>query len=129
MKIKSAAFWCKDIDVTRDFYISYFNATSTARYVNPVTGFESYVLIFDNDVRVELMSKSTVEPRMGRVSDDRIGFAHLSFWIEGQEALDALTEQLRGDGYYIMSHPRLSADGTYESVIIDPDGNHIKIVA
>ncbi len=129
MKVKSVAFWCKDIDVTRDFYISYFNATSTARTINPNTGFQSYYLIFDNDVRVELMSKSTVMPRLGRLTDDHFGIAHLSFWIDGQQALDSLTEQLRGDGYYILSHPRLSSDGYYESVIIDPDGNHIKIVA
>ena len=129
MKIKSVSFWCKDIEVTRDFYISYFNATSNAKYTNPITGFQSYNLIFDNDVRVELMSKSTVLPRLGKADNDYVGIAHLSFFVGSDEAVDSLIEQLRGDGYHIASHPRRSVDGFYQGSVIDPDGTRIEIVA
>ena len=128
MKIKHIALWCTDIEVSREFYISYFNATSTVKVVDPNNGFQSYFLIFDNDVRVELMSKSSVETRMGRVTDDRIGFAHLSFQLESQDAVDSLVEQLKTDGYRIISHPRKSKDGIYSSMIIDTDGNRIEII-
>jgi lactoylglutathione lyase len=129
MKINHVAFWCTDIEVTREFYISYFNATSNAKHVNPNNGFQSYFLIFDNDVKVELMFKPTIQARLGRMEDEHIGFAHLSFRLDNEEAVDALCEQLRGDGYRIASHPRRIEGGHYESVIIDPDGNRIKIVA
>jgi lactoylglutathione lyase len=128
MKIKHVALWCTDIEVTREFYISYFNATSTAKTVDPNTGFQSYFLIFDNDVRVELMFKPTIQPRLGRVEDEHIGFAHLTFQVDNQQTVDALTEQLRGHGYRIVSYPRLSVAGLYESVILDPDNNRIEIV-
>lgn len=129
MKIQHVALWCTEIEVTREFYISYFNATSNAKYVNPSTGFQSYFLIFDNDVRIELMFKPTVQARLSRMEDEHIGIAHLSFQVDNAEAVDALTEQLRGDGYRIASHPRKTGDGYYESVIFDPDGNRIEITA
>jgi lactoylglutathione lyase len=129
MKIAHAALWCTEIEVSRDFYISYFNATSSAKYVNPNTGFQSYFLIFDNDVKVELMFKPTIQPRLNRIEDEHIGIAHLSFKVDNEESVDALCEQLRGDGYRIASHPRRSGYGYYECVIFDPDGNRIEIVA
>lgn len=128
MKIKHIALWCTDIEVSREFYISYFNATSTAKVVDSNNGFQSYFLIFDNDVRIELMYKPTVQPRLGRVEDEHIGFAHLSFQLESQDAVDGLVEQLKTDGYRIISHPRKSKEGIYSSVIIDPDGNRIEII-
>ncbi len=127
MKIQHVALWCTEIEVTREFYISYFNATSNAKYVNPSTGFQSYFLIFDNDVRIELMFKPTVQARLSRIEDEHIGFARLSFKVENEEAVDALTEQLRSDGYRIISNPRTTGDGYYGSVVIDPDGNRIEI--
>lgn len=128
MKIKHIALWCTDIEVSREFYISYFNATSTVKVVDPNNGFQSYFLIFDNDVRVELMFKPTVQPRLTRVEDEHIGFARLSFQLESQDAVDVLVEQLKTDGYRIISHPRKSKEGIYSSVIIDPDGNRIEII-
>jgi len=42
-------------------------------------------------------------------------------------AVNALTNQLREDGYAILGEPRTTGDGYYESVIQDPDGNRIEI--
>jgi len=37
------------------------------------------------------------------------------------------TERLRKDGFTIVSEPRTTGDGYYESVVLDPDGNQIEI--
>ena len=42
-------------------------------------------------------------------------------------AVDRLTDQLREDGYPIVSEPRVTGDGYYESVILDPERNIIEI--
>ena len=44
-----------------------------------------------------------------------------------KEQVESLTAQLRTDGYKVVSPPRLTGDGYYESVVLDPDGNRIEI--
>lgn len=43
------------------------------------------------------------------------------------QKVDELTEQLRLDGHKVFAEPRTTGDGYYESVILDPEGNHIEI--
>ena len=47
----------------------------------------------------------------------------LSVW----EKVDALTAQLKSDGYEIVSGPRTTVDGYYESCIVAIEGNQIEI--
>ncbi len=62
-----------------------------------------------------------------RPSPTAIGYAHIAFSIGTREAVDALTERLRADGQAILSEPRVTGDGYYESAVGDPDGNVIEI--
>lgn len=57
------------------------------------------------------------------------GFAHIAISVGSKEKVDNLTERLREDGYTIEGNPRTSGDGYYESVILDPEGNYVEIVA
>ena len=41
--------------------------------------------------------------------------------------VDALTERLRMDGYAVVSGPRVTGDGYYESCVLDAEGNRIEI--
>jgi len=41
--------------------------------------------------------------------------------------VDALTEQLRAAGYEVISGPRTTGDGYYESCILDFEGNQIEL--
>ena len=40
-----------------------------------------------------------------------------------------LTERLRAAGCTVAGEPRTTGDGYFESVILDPDGNRIELVA
>ena len=42
-------------------------------------------------------------------------------------AVDELTERLRQDGYEVLSGPRTTGDGYYESCIIGIEGNQVEI--
>ncbi|MGJ1239211.1 VOC family protein [Sphingobacterium siyangense] len=57
------------------------------------------------------------------------GYTHQAISVGGKDAVDNLTEQLRSDGYIVESEPRTTGDGYYESVVLDPEGNPIEIVA
>lgn len=43
------------------------------------------------------------------------------------EAVDALTARLRGDGYKVLSGPRTTGDGYYESCVLGIEGNQVEI--
>ena len=45
------------------------------------------------------------------------------------EICEGLAERLRQDGYPVLSGPRVTGDGYYESCVLDPDGNTVEIVA
>ena len=43
--------------------------------------------------------------------------------------MDRITEKIKNDGYEVISVPRTTGDGYYESCILDPEGNQIEITA
>ena len=43
--------------------------------------------------------------------------------------MDRITEKIKDDGYEVISGPRTTGDGYYESCILDPEGNQIEITA
>lgn len=57
----------------------------------------------------------------------RTGFIHLAFSVGSKEKVDELTQQLANDGFKVISGPRTTGDGYYESCIIGIEGNQIEI--
>lgn len=51
----------------------------------------------------------------------------MAFGTGTKEAVDELTERLRNDGYSVISGPRTTGDGYYESCVLDTEGNVIEI--
>jgi len=59
----------------------------------------------------------------------RMGLTHIAICAGSPDAVDTLTRRLRGDGFPIIDGPRRTGDGYYESVVLDPDGNRVEIMA
>ena len=57
----------------------------------------------------------------------RTGFIHIAFSVENKEKVVQLTLQLKEDGYKVISGPRNTGDGYYESCVLDIEGNQIEI--
>ena len=57
------------------------------------------------------------------------GLIHFSMQLGSRENVNQLTERLRSDGYQVISEPRVTGDGYYESCILDPENNQIELVA
>lgn len=56
------------------------------------------------------------------------GYIHLAFSVGSKEEVRNLTNRLSCDGYEVISEPRTTGDGYYESCVLDPEGNLIEIV-
>lgn len=124
--IDHAAVYVADLEATREFYQTYFGATANDQYHNPRTGLRTYFLTFDGGTRLEIMAR----PELGDAPRrQRLGWIHLSFSVGSPEAVDQLTARLRDDGFTVAGAPRTTGDGYYESVVLDPEGNEIEIVA
>ena len=110
---------------TKEFFVKYFNATSNEGYHNQTTDFRSYFLTFEDGARLEIMNKPQMKD--DEKSLNRTGFVHIAFSLGSKKAVDELTEKLKDDGYKIISGPRTTGDGYYESCIIGIEGNQIEI--
>jgi lactoylglutathione lyase len=127
MRIEHIAIWARDLEKLKRFYTTYFNCTSNEKYVNPKKNFQSYFLSFENGARLEIMQMPGILARPANSTDQLFGFNHLAISVGSREMVDALTENLRTDGYEIVGEPRTTGDGYYESVVHDPEQNRIEI--
>lgn len=125
MKIEHIALYVNDLEMAKAFFVTYFGAVSNEGYHNPNTDFRSYFLIFDDSSRLEIMTK----PELTDSGDflNRFGYAHVAFSVGSKEAVNSLTERLKKDGYPVISGPRTTGDGYYESCIVGFEGNLIEI--
>lgn len=127
MKIEHIAIWSRNIEKLKEFYCRYFQATSGEKYFNPKKNFQSYFLSFDDGCRLELMQMPGIPDSRNSVHLQFTGIIHFAISVGSEEAVDAVTQQLRKDGFEIAGEPRITGDGYYESVIFDPEGNRIEI--
>ena len=118
-KLDHAAVYVRDLEAARAFFVRYLGGVSGERYENVKTGFRSYFLRFGDGARLELMYR----PELADAgSAAQCGYAHTAFSLGNREAVDALTQRLRGDGYAVVSGPRVTGDGYYESCVVGPEG-------
>lgn len=125
MRIEHIAMYVNDLEKTKEFFEKYFNAKSNEVYHNKNTDFRSYFLTFDDGARLEIMNK----PKMNDSEKSLVqtGFIHIAFSVGSKEKVDELTMELKKDGYNVVSGPRTTGDGYYESCIIGIEGNQIEI--
>lgn len=127
MKIEHIAMWVKDIEGQKSFYEKYFDARAGAIYVNTKKNFTSYFLTFADGPRLELMHRPDVPNNANDVHDQYTGLIHFAVSTGSKERVDALTNQMKDDGFEILDGPRTTGDGYYESVVLDPEGNRIEL--
>jgi len=128
MRIEHLAIWTRDLERLRSFYERYFGARATGRYMSANrAGFSSYFLSFPGGgSRLELMTLPTLTERLPQPT---VGYAHIAVTVGSGADVEALTAKMREAGVRIVSEPRQTGDGYFESVIEDPDGNQVELTA
>lgn len=126
MKIEHVGLWVSDLELMKSFYEKYFGAVAGEKYHNPTTEFQSYFLSFETGARLEIMTRPDVIHRIS--GGEVMGYTHLAYELGTKEKVDTLVEQLVEDGFALLNGPRITGDGYYEAVVVDPDGNRIELM-
>lgn len=129
MKIDHIAIWTYNLEGLRDFYIRYFDASSNEIYYNHSKEFRSYFLTFNGDCRLEIMEMPRIPASKNDPMKQHVGLIHFAINLGSRERVDQLTELIRRDGYKVIGEPRFTGDGNYESIVLDPDGNRLELMA
>lgn len=125
MRIEHFAMYVVDLESAKDFFVRYFGAEPNELYHNRMTDFKSYFLSFDDGARLEIMTRPNLDKALkGQM---QCGYIHLAMSAGSRQKVDELTERLRKDGYSLVSGPRTTGDGCYESCILGPENNLIEI--
>lgn len=125
MRIEHVAMYVQDLEAAKAFFVRYFQATAGPEYHNKATGFRSYFLTFADHTRLEIMNKPGVfAPGSGFQG---AGYCHIAFSVGSAEQVDALTRRLQADGFEVVSGPRTTGDGYYESCITGVEGSLIEL--
>lgn len=125
MKIDHVAMYVRDLEAVKDFFVRFFGAVSNEMYHNPRTGLKSYFLSFEDGAKLEIMSRPDMTERLKELC--QAGYIHLAFSVGSKMQVDRLTSSLLAQGYAVLSGPRFTGDGFYESCILGPEGNQIEI--
>ena len=137
-RIAHVALWTRDVErleLLREFYERQLGARAGAPYRSARRpGFVSYFLAFADGAQLELMTLPSDVPadaaRAAPLADTpRPGNAHIALSLGSSAAVDALTARLSAAGVPVLSAPRWTGDGYYESVVADPDGNVLELTA
>ena len=125
MKLDHIALYVFDLELAKEFFVKYFEATANDMYHNPRTGLKTYFLTFADGARLEIMQRPDVRPTS--YEPMRQGYIHIAFSVGSKEKVDSLTQRLATDGYNVVSGPRTTGDGYYESCVLGFENNLIEI--
>ena len=125
MRIEHVALYVNDLENTKKFFMKYLGAKSNAGYHNQKTGFYSYFLTVEDGARIEIMNLPEMADLPKKIV--RTGYSHIAFSVGSIEIVDALTAELKADGYEVISGPRTTGDGYYESCMVVGVDSQIEI--
>lgn len=126
--ISHIALWTENLDILKDYYTKYFSARAGEKYVNEITGFQSYFLSFNGHTTLEIMSMNGIPSNKNdTVNLQHLGFIHIAFGLNTKEEVDVLCDHFKEEGLPIIDGPRMTGDGYYEFTTLDPDNNRIEV--
>jgi lactoylglutathione lyase len=114
-----------DVEGLRDFY-RLFGGVASPLCIDRESGLQSCTLDFCG-VRLELLER----PDRGEgaaVDGPSSGLVYLSFALGTADAVDELSGVIAAAGYRVLEPPRRTCEaGCYESLVLDPDGNRLRL--
>ena len=124
-QLEQIALATDDVEGLRDFY-RLLGGVASPLCIDPESGLRSCVLDFCG-VRLELLER----PDRGEgaaVDGQSSGLVYLGFALGSADAVDELSGVIAAAGHRVLEPPHRTGElGRYESVVLDPDGNRLKL--
>jgi lactoylglutathione lyase len=129
MKLEHIAIWTDNIELLRNYYVSFFDGQSNEMYINPKTQFQSYFISFESGARLEIMSMPNIPDNTNdTINAQHKGIIHIAFSVDSKQEVDAKAALLQANGFELLNGPRVTGDGYYEFVTLDPDKNRLEVI-
>lgn len=124
-RLEHIALRTNDVECLCDFYRQ-LGAVASAPSTDPDTGVRSCVLDFCS-VRLELFELPSGREAVAR-PERTSGLVHLGFALGSADAVDELSKVIAASGHRVLEPPHRKGElGRYESIVLDPDGNRLKL--
>jgi predicted lactoylglutathione lyase len=124
-QLENIALATDDVEGLRDFYLQ-LGGIASPPSTDPKMNLDSCVVDFCG-VRLEFVER-TSRGKGAAVNRRSSGLVHLGFALGSADAVDELTGVITAAGYRVLEWPRRTCElGCYESVVLDPDGNRLKL--
>jgi len=124
-QIEHIALATSDLERLCDFYRQ-LGAVASPGSTDPDTGLRRCVLDFCS-VRLEVFERQGSGEGMAG-GERSPGLMHLGFGLGSADAVDELSSVIAAAGHRVLEPPHRACElGRYESVVLDPDGNRLKL--
>ena len=126
-RIEHIAVYVNDIEAEKEFFVKHFGAGVSEKYVNFRKDFTSYFLTFADGSRLEIMNRTSMSDQPK--TKYRSGFHHIAIEVGDRKDVDDATKRIEKAGLPVIDGARTTGDQYYASVVADPEGNEIEIIA
>lgn len=124
-QIEHIALATNDVEGLRDFYRQ-LGAVASPPCTDGESGLRSCVLDFCG-IRLELFERPCGS-RDAAGDAQAPGLLHIGFALGSADAVDELSGVIAAAGHRVIEPPHRAGEvGRYESVVLDPDGNRLKL--
>ena len=128
MKIDHIAIWTQNLELLKDYYVTYFDGIAGEKYTNVNRQFQSYFITFTSGTRLEIMTMPNIPDNVNdTINRQHKGIIHLAFGVDSMQEVDEKARQLKSNGFKILNGPRKTGDGYYEFETLDPDNNRLEV--
>jgi lactoylglutathione lyase len=124
-QIEYIALATTDLDRMRAFYVR-LGGLASLTSTDPGAGVRSCALDFCG-IRLELVEQLRSTNGATKAERSQV-LMHLGFVLDSADSVDHLTRAIATAGHRVLEPPHRTGElGRYESVVLDPDGNRVKL--
>jgi len=116
MRISNVGLMVKDLEGARKFFEDFFGAVVHAEYSED-NGYRSYIMKFDENPKIELMSKPEIR-EVEKTKNDT-GFIHICIKVDSKEKFDEILAKVEKANYEVLYGPATGSAHEFRAICFE----------